>query len=239
MSARYNFISVPIEDVIKSASAAFNSISDVEINATPVLDYVLPTVFLRCTGFMEQKLRTIHWSLGNVTMGLRYKIMKGLSNFGEYSSYKDKNDFYKLLRGNKSGNVIYDKVVELKDEEKRDMVDDIGIAMDSLFARSFLTEIKGKDYRSAKAFIGDLKAGCFATDSLLKKDLEKNYAELYLQRNRLAHNLMAHQQDSVSLDNIANKLSLRCNYFTYFAILILMDRVFQKMYEKRIATLEN
>ena len=88
------FILTPILDILRNTVNACAGISN-GIESQSVCEYVLQTTFLKMTGASEQKLKCICWEMATNDYEYRYKYLK--KNYGECSSYTDKNKIYKDL----------------------------------------------------------------------------------------------------------------------------------------------
>lgn len=90
------FILTPILDILRDTVNACAGIGN-GIETQSLCEYVLQTTFLKMTGASEQKLKCICWEMATNDYGYRYKYLK--KNYGECSSYTDKNKIYKDLVG--------------------------------------------------------------------------------------------------------------------------------------------
>ena len=98
MSLRTDFIITPIEEVFCQGIAVANGLKSAGIEAYPALEYILSSLFLRMTGFSEQKLRSIHWMIATKNLDVRYEMIKGdQGKYGEYSTIEKKKDFYSFM----------------------------------------------------------------------------------------------------------------------------------------------
>lgn len=71
--------------------------------------------------------------------------------------------------------------------------------------------------------------------SLLGSQLQKFYEDVvYIHRNRCAHNTSSYQQNLPTLSTLASKEILDQNYFYRFALLIVIDDVFLRLYKKYV-----
>ena len=111
-----SFILTPIANVLEEAINATSGIRD-SISTFPVWEYILQSVFLRMTGFQEQKLKCIIWELATDDYEYRYKTLQ--SKLGECSNFDDKKnifkDLIKVLKAKEQVNILIDK-------EKLDLV---------------------------------------------------------------------------------------------------------------------
>lgn len=68
--------------------------------------------------------------------------------------------------------------------------------------------------------------------NLLSGNLVKLYNDLvYLQRNRIAHNTVSYQQNLPALDTLSSEDYYLHNYFFRFAIILIVDEVFMRLYK--------
>lgn len=56
------------------------------------------------------------------------------------------------------------------------------------------------------------------------------YSNMYLHRNRCAHNLSSYQQNRPSLEILSNIDSVYENYYIRFALLIIIDKIMINLY---------
>ena len=90
------FILAPILDILQDTVYACVGIGN-GIETQSIGEYVLQTTFLKMTGASEQKLKCICWEMATNDYDYRYRYLK--KNYGECSSYADKNSIYKDMVG--------------------------------------------------------------------------------------------------------------------------------------------
>lgn len=88
------FILTPLTNILQDTVNACNGIGQ-GIETQSLGEYVLQTTFLKMTGASEQKLKCICWEMATRDYAYRYQYLK--KNYGECSSYADKNSIYKDL----------------------------------------------------------------------------------------------------------------------------------------------
>ena len=93
MSKHTDFILTPITIILEEAVSGSSGIGD-SIETHPVFDYIFQSIFLKMTGFQEQKMRCIAWELGTNDFEFRYWWLEE-ANLGTYSNYREKNSIYK------------------------------------------------------------------------------------------------------------------------------------------------
>ena len=90
-SRHTKFILSSLANVLNEAVSACNSIGD-GIETQPLSEYIFQTTFLKMTGASEQKMKCICWEMATNDYRYRYQFLR--KNYGECSSYDDKNSIY-------------------------------------------------------------------------------------------------------------------------------------------------
>lgn len=200
------------------------------IETYPLCDYIMQSVFLKMTGFQEQKMKCICWELATNDYEYRRVLLGNEDNLGECSSLKSKNAIYKRL-GAKTGS--------LNEQEKRSILSKTFSDIKAVFLDTNLSIWAQQDFNwfiaHHKNFI---KIGHFANEKNLLESCLK-YDLLYDHRNRLAHNTLSYQQNLPTLKTLADKNYIYENYFIRFAILILIDEIFIALYKKYLEVIED
>lgn len=138
MSVRTDFISTSVFEILQEGVAAAECIQQEGVDTYPILGYLLQSVFLRMTGYEEQKLRNICWEVATIDLDYRYQMIQGRVSYGEYSSLEDKKKVYDLLREKTrafgADFALDTKKVVMLDEVKTEMET---VMKDSLISNSF------------------------------------------------------------------------------------------------------
>ena len=92
--------------------------------------------------------------------------------------------------------------------------------------------IKNTDFANDKE---NLFTGVIGRVSLI--DIYENH--LYKHRNRCAHNTQSYQQNLPTLKNLVNENYQYENYFVWFSILVLIDKLFIALYVKYLDALQD
>ncbi|MBR3435891.1 MAG: hypothetical protein IKG88_08405 [Bacteroidales bacterium] len=80
----------------------------------------------------------------------------------------------------------------------------------------------------------------YATNELFDNNLQEYYRTIvYNHRNRCAHNLTSYQNNLPTLRTIVEKSFDYENYFFRFALLVLLDEVFMRLYNAYLISTEN
>jgi hypothetical protein len=238
-----DFILSPITDILKDSISASAGIGS-GIETYPLSDYVMQSVFLKMTGFQEQKMKCIAWDLATIDYEYRYKRYTQ-KTLGECSRYAEKNEVYKDLiscirKFDNNFNFQINKTAKLNVICKY---------IRRLFDNTNLSAWIHKDYNSFEAILLNQIGNSLSDNNNLfdnqnddKMDsnnhIRKIYNHLYRHRNRCAHNTPSYQQNLPTLKTLVNVNYQYENYFVRFATLVLIDKVFIELYKKYLETLE-
>lgn len=220
----------------------------------PLCDYIMQSLFLRMTGFMEQKMKCICWEVASVDFEFRRETYEKWS-YSECSTYKDKNDILK-----KWCCLINQRCSDFSVDEptRKQLLDKVKQSVERFFQDSNMKGWSQKSFNEYEELFRDVEAtavlyenngsyelfrGCNNHgDKKFEKEcsnrhqpcLRMMYQSMYINRNRLAHNSISFQQNLPCLETLAgHEFPLR-NYFIHFALLILIDECFMYLFDKWI-----
>jgi hypothetical protein len=229
-----DFIFLPakeiITDVINSSVGVGNG-----IETFPLCDYIMQSVFIKMTGFQEQKMKSICWGLALNDYDYRYKLTK--SPLGECSSYEDKEQVYgDLFTEIKKLNPVF-KIGHAVDKVK--LLEDTAAEIQRGFDSTNLSIWAQRSFDDYSRIWMQVKSPHFAVDDKvlfpnagLGFSLRKIYIDhLYRHRNRIAHNTQSYQQNLPTLKTLLNEAYRYENYFLYFSLIVLIDNLFMKLFE--------
>lgn len=224
MSKHEEFINSPIESVMLEGVSAITSINT-GIETYPLNDYLLKTIFLQMTGFQEQKFKCIAWEIATEDFEFRRIFLKNYASQG-FSTYKSKTDIYKDLMK------LLDKE-KFSESDRRSIIDEAKDTVCTIFKESNFQYWNGNTYIEFEDNIMN-KIGYtgIAGNTLLESEGKKVYDILYRHRNRLAHNTLSYQRNLPTLDELENKKFGDSNYFIWFYILIVIDKIMIKLYNE-------
>lgn len=253
MRKHESFILTPISKVLDEAQFALAPLEG-NIDNYPLLDYVMQSLYLKMTGFQEQKVKCISWELATDDYALRYERYKK-HLLGECSSYKDKKQVFMdlvsiLEKGNKGSSVLSDlertnillsTKSEIQDFGEKPQL--FGWAEKSLADFCKLFDKCGKEcvlYVNqcvASDILGHCancskKSGIDACEIIQVMTLIDAFDVAIQHRNRCAHNTTSFQQNLPALDNLQKKEYILENYFVRFALLMIIDKVFVALFKK-------
>lgn len=259
MGKHTNFICTPVISILDEAVSAFKGVGN-GIATYPLQEYIMHSVFLKMTGFQEQKMKSICWELA--TNDYDYRVKTFLNDRNKtFSDYKEKNFVYNDL---------------INEITKREPLFDTDLLINKISLRNRIYQNLNQIYSKSTLFITDehsfqtidiqdlLPTNQFAvkvenikkmittnklfeneennsSDVSKKKnnDLYKRYNLLYLHRNRLAHNTQSYQENLPTLSKLADPMYKFDNYYVRFALLTLIDEIIILLYNKYLITLEN
>lgn len=238
MRLRSTFITTPIEEVLVQGISVADGLRPLGIEAYPALEFILSSLFLRMTGFSEQKLRSIHWEIATQNLDVRYSMLKGdEGKYGEYSSYEKKKDFYDFLK--QQSLKLCNNELKWTTDERKSIVEYSQNVVEKVLQESVFSISYSNKLKSSLDFVKQWTQDDILNNCFLSQRLVNIYTEyLYKQRNNSAHNTLSYQQDYISLTELRKPESDTHTYFTYFAILILLDTIFIKSYKKIITSLK-
>lgn len=218
-------ITVTLKDVIYASAGIGNG-----IETYPLCDYIMQSVFLKMTGFQEQKMKCICWELATNDYEYRRVLLADEDKLGECSSFKAKNSIYKRL---------VNKTSTLVDIEKRQILSKTFGFIKNTFLDTNLSIWGEQEFQwFLKHHKNFIKINHFANkNNLIESNLK--YDLLYKHRNRCAHNTQSYQQNLPTLQTLIGKDYIYETYFIRFAILILIDEIFIQLYKKYIKVLKN
>ncbi len=273
------------------------------MDAYPLRDYILQSLFLRMTGAQEQKLKCICWEMATNDYTYRYEFINtGKRDYGEFSKYEQKNKVYtqlieeirkynerfdigtlewirnidsalkndlfdqeiqfkatKIIAEKEKNHEIlsYDNKVEIRQNIERKSIAKKDAIIIQGMKRKFIEAIKENMIAlmdSSFLSIGDwckysfwkndteliIAENCAIEGELLMNDLKTTYInDVIKHRHRCAHNLTSYQQNLPAFDTISENSYIYHNYFFRFAILILIDEIFMRIYDEYIAQIES
>lgn len=236
MNRHKNFILSPITNILQEVATANVGIGD-GIETYPLSEYVLQSVFLKMTGFQEQKMKWICWELATNDYEYRYKRYTK-NPLEECSTYEEKKTVYKdlidLIKKHKPNFDISQEI------DKRTIRRATIFELKSVFIKSNLSTWSQSDFNY---FINNhpnlIKNNHFATtDNLFENVLQDRYILLYNHRNRCAHNTLSYQENLPTLKELFNKGYIHENYPMRFSLLILIDKIFIELYGIYLRTIE-
>jgi hypothetical protein len=217
----------PISGILTEVVVANNGIGD-GIETYPLSEYIFQSVFLKMTGFQEQKMKCIIWDLATNDYFYRYKRYTQ-TPFGECSSYKEKKDIYKdlveLITNFKPNFRAH------RDIDKSALEVETLLEMKAIFSGTNLSSWSQNSYLDFENDLTVIPAVEFITEkNLFEPKLQEKYELLYRHRNRCAHNTLSYQENLPTLNTLLKTNPKNDNYFVRFTLLMLLDKIFTTLY---------
>lgn len=228
----HDFIFTPIHIILNDVVTA-NAGIGYGIETFPLGEYVLQSAFLKMTGFQEQKMKCMCWELATHDYEYRYERFSQ-KPLGECSSYEEKKTIYKDLikqiRKHQGGFNIssilnQDEIRLIVHSRIVDIFHDTNIS--TWTQHSFHNFEKSTDIIKSNQFGG--------TDNLLESQLQSIYNQLYVHRNRCAHNTLSYQQNLPTLQVMSDSKYVYDDYFVRFSVLLLVDEIFIRLFRNFLA----
>lgn len=228
-----DFIISDIFDVVDDAIMSTSSIGQ-NIAHYSLCEYLFQSVFLRLTGYQEQKLKCILWEIASDDLDFRYKYLSGSVKVNECSQLSDKNIVYNILKKtleDKNHPFLFPDEIEINRQ-----ISEIKDNLISKFETSVFRKWLPREYSRFIEFSCNIRYkrdGYFTLKSIFGGDnyLNEAFDKLYRHRNRCAHNLLSYQSNVPKLLDFTKDVDGSDNYFTRILLLCMIDNVFTRMFK--------
>lgn len=228
-----DFIISDIFDVVDDAIMSTSSIGQ-NIAHYSLCEYLFQSVFLRLTGYQEQKLKCILWEIASDDLDFRYKYLSGSVKINECSQLSDKNIVYNILKKtleDKNHPFLFPDEIEINRQ-----ISEIKDNLISKFETSVFRKWLPREYSRFIEFSSNIRYkrdGYFTLKSIFDGDnyLNEAFDKLYRHRNRCAHNLLSYQSNVPKLLDFTKDADGSDNYFTRILLLCMIDNVFTRMFK--------
>lgn len=228
-----DFIISDIFDVVDDAIMSTSSIGQ-NIAHYSLCEYLFQSVFLRLTGYQEQKLKCILWEIASDDLDFRYKYLSGSVKVNECSQLSDKNVVYNILKKtleDKNHPFLFPDEIEINRQ-----ISEIKDNLISKFETSVFRKWLPREYSRFIEFSSNIRYkrdGYFTLKSIFGGDnyLNEAFDKLYRHRNRCAHNLLSYQSNVPKLLDFTKDVDGSDNYFTRILLLCMIDNVFTRMFK--------
>lgn len=210
MSKHDKFILTPMSTILEEAIQASSGIGS-GIETYPLCDYIMQSIFLKMTGYQEQKMKCIAWEIATNNFEYRRRLLNNDDKLGECSTYDSKNKIYKaLFKQIKSIDSNYEIEQSIKVRIKNNSFNKV---KDMFMDTNLVTWNKklSNDFLESKL----IKETQYLNNSnnLLENIIQEKYDEIYKQRNRLAHNTQSYQQNLPDFKMLSIEKEYSRNYF--------------------------
>ena len=240
-----NFILTPISSILLEAQRALK-LQPFAIENIAISEYIMQSIFVKMTGFQEQKCKCINWELATDDYDYRYKAYgdRGDNKIGEGSSWDDKLKIFKGLQQQilKEGTDILKEIT--KEKIKSTLNNTKKVITDLYKTCPFMKEYT-REYIIFEGIRNQINQDCLRPDltdvfsnkkitivpnnDVTLTDMYKNY--VYRHRNRCAHNLLSYQENRPAMHTMSSLEMAMDNYFIRFLIIALIDDEMRLLYE--------
>lgn len=233
------FILSSITDILEQVVSSSSCLDD-NISAYPICDYMMQAVFLKMTGFLEQKFKAIRWSMATNDYAFRHKFIS--NKIRGTATYKDKGEIYTNLY--RQVEVLDNSFLGFTEEERKEILIEVNAEFSSIFNKSILLSWEQRKYIDYKNIWSEVSYVSFASGNQIftgmnngKVNLQKVYEKIYGLRNRIAHNTLSYQQNLPTLDRLQDTEYKYENMFLFFSTLMVMDKIVSNLYLKYYSSL--
>ena len=228
-----DFIISDIFDVVDDAIMSTSSIGQ-NIAHYSLCEYLFQSVFLRLTGYQEQKLKCILWEIASDDLDFRYKYLSGSVKVNECYRLREKNSGYNIVKktlADKNHPFVFPDEFEINRQ-----ISEIKDNLISKFETSVFRKWLPREYSRFIEFSSNIRYkrdGYFTLKSIFGGDnyLNEAFDKLYRHRNRCAHNLLSYQSNVPKLLDFTKDVDGSDNYFTRILLLCMIDNVFTRMFK--------
>lgn len=228
MSKHEKFILSPMSTILEEAVISISGIG-IGIETYPLCDYIMQSIFLKMTGYQEQKMKCVAWEIATNDFDYRRRLLNNEDKLGECSTYESKNKIYKALCRQIERNSYIFIDTGMKKRVKNESYNCVKYTFEN-------TNLEIWNYRSFKQFLGNniIKDTQYLnkSENLFENKIMDEYSALYNERNKIAHNTLSYQQNLPDFNVLRDEAKYSRNYFLWFAILLLIDNIFIEIYKK-------
>ena len=190
MSKHDKFILMPMNTILKDAILATSGIGN-GIETYPLCDYIIQSIFLKMTGYQEQKMKCIAWEIATNDFDYRRKLLNNEDKLGEYSTFEAKNKIYRIIYKQIEKfdlNFKFKDNVYIDDIKKRVKKNSFELVKEVFENTNLMVWNQNSYSQFLKSKIIEEEQYLKDGKNLLGEKLKNEYEELYNQRNKIAHN---------------------------------------------------
>lgn len=252
MDNQRNFILTPVHSLLRQASMTIACLRS-GVETYPSREYILQSLFLRMTGFQEQKLKCICWEIATQDYEYRYKRI--LSNkLGECSSYSDKCSVY----GDIATSIEkFNRQFDFKSFTSKLTCSDLLSSIKEFYDCSRHLGWFEREYASCSGFLwATMNSTCLASKSkdcifgeckdCVNKDACSLHSEIrrmqnlvavfnsvvYTHRNNCAHNVESYRRNQFSFADLCDKGNQSDNYLLRYMLILMVDYAITQLFKE-------
>lgn len=243
--AHSKFILTPISSILLEAQASLK-LQPMAMENIAISEYILQSIFLKMTGFQEQKCKCINWELATDDYEYRYNAYgnRGEYKIGEGSHWDDKCKIFKGLQDQilKEGKAIEQEITK---EEIKAALRDTKKTIKNLYTNCPIMKGYNREYVIFESVCNQIGRNCLHpelsdifgnqqieivhNEKLTLTEMYKDY--IYRHRNRCAHNLLSYQENRPTMNAMSSLEMAMNNYFIRFLVIALIDDEMRLLYE--------
>lgn len=227
------FINYSVLSILNEVKISTIGLSN-NMGAYPIIEYIFNSLFLKITGLLEQKLKTIIFELGSNNIDIRYDILNG--EFKTYSLDFNKNKILKelikqtvIFSTNKKYTINYVNLWKNSVEN-----------INKIFDKSIFTNCNPRKYLEynilskknilPSLYSYDCKINNGNISFELPNQLHKIYNHANNTRNRLAHNLLSSYDNYPKFNDFGTEEFNYTNYFLFYSAYNMLDMLLIDLY---------
>lgn len=243
--AHSNFIVTPISSILLEAQASLK-LQPLAMENVAISEYIMQTIFLKMTGFQEQKCKCVNWELATDDYDYRYEAYsdRGKYKIGEGSKWEDKCRIFRGLQNQikKEGKDINK---EITNDKIKATLQNTKNAIKDLYRNSFIMKEYNREFAIFENVCNQITRECLHPElgdifgnqkikivlnqELTLKEMYEDY--IYRHRNRCAHNLYSYQENRPTMNTMSSLEMAMNNYFIRFLVIALLDDEMRLLYE--------
>lgn len=196
-------------------------------------EYIMQSIFIKLTGYQEQKCKLILWDLGCFNNEIRYDLMRGGIPIKEGSNLTDKTTV--LSKIIETAAFLEIKIPDFETDTKKAIIEDTYKEYYSLISESMFAVVWPRELVQLESYgkVCLSNANSYLDQLLMIGDekIKMAYDQTYNHRNRCAHNLLSYQENVPTLAQRRNDANGTDNYFCMIFNLLLIDKAFTTLYK--------
>lgn len=218
-------ILTPVISILEDGLSASIVVED-KIEFYPLSEYFFQTVFLKMTGFMEQKCKCITWDIATIDLSFRRKFLEDKARDG-FSTFESKNFLYMaLLQELKRMKISF----PLTDEWKRKNIEELNKKFKNFYEKSDFIYLNEKIFNDSEKLRKCISIKNLGTTNAFFAD-SKIYDLMIDYRNKCAHNVHSYMKYLPTISMLQDPMYKYVNFFFFFYLIAITDDMFIKLYE--------
>ncbi len=218
-------ILTPALSILEDALRTLRVFED-KIEFYPLSEYFFQTIFLKMTGFMEQKCKCITWDIATVDLHFRQKFLTEKAHDG-FSTYDSKNFAYKALLDELR---MIGKSSPLTDDWKNKSIKELEKKFQKFYDDSDLIYLNERSFNDSKKLRKCININTLGTNRAFFSE-SKVYDLMIDYRNKCAHNVHSYMKYLPTISILENPIYKYTNFFFFYYLIAITDEVFIELYK--------